>query len=71
MCVHSSLPIMPFRQITDDEAICYLMEIQESEQRQHELFAARQYLDYIDEAADVACFVRAYKEAHSNPIGFE
>lgn len=71
MCkIYPTMPVLPFRQLTDDESIEYLMELENSHQRQQELFASRQYLELLDEQADIACFVRDFKESH-NPIGFE
>lgn len=81
MSINESLPILPFRQITDSEAIDYMMRLNDSHQKQAELYYERQYLRMMEEQAEIAMFVDEYRKAHKfesvsyemahNPIGFE
>lgn len=81
MSVNEALPILPFRQITDSEAIDYMMRLNDSHQKQAELYYERQYLRMMEEQAEIAMFVHEYRKAHmldcaiddlaGNPIGFE
>lgn len=64
MSIDYALPVLPFRQITDSEAIDYMMRLDDSYQRQVELYYERKYLAMMAEQGEIALFVSDFKESH-------